>query len=81
MINKIENSVRGGMSYVRERYMKTTEDEQLLLLDANGLYGHAQSMPLPEGEYTELSEEDANAIDWKTQEMDQEYGYSVTVGM
>lgn len=81
MVIKIENSVRGGMSYVRERYMKTTHDEQLLLLDANGLYGHAQSMPLPEGDYVELDEEDANAIDWKTQQMDQEYGYCVTVGM
>ena len=77
MILEVEENLRGGFSFVRERYMESSENEQLALLDANGLYGFCQTMPLPEGEYSYLTREEIDAIDWTAQEISQPYGYAI----
>ena len=44
----LENNNRGGMrSVMGDRYVKSDEDKKILYGDANNLYGHSKSQPLP----------------------------------
>ena len=53
MIFLIENNIRGGISSVMgDRYKKSDENKKILYIDANTLYGHSMSEPLP---YDELN--------------------------
>jgi hypothetical protein len=81
MITKVEQAIRGGNSFVRERYVKTTEEQQLLYVDANNLYGFCECLPLPIGEYVELRERDFSRINWLKQSLDQTYGYMACVDL
>ena len=48
MILLIENNIRGGISsVVEDRYLKSDENKKILYIDANNLYGHSRSEPLP----------------------------------
>ena len=48
MILLIENNIRGGISSVMgDRYIKSDEKKKILYIDANNLYGHSMSEPLP----------------------------------
>ena len=48
MILLIENNIRGGISSVMGvRYIKSDENKKILYIDANNLYGHSMSEPLP----------------------------------
>ena len=48
MILLLENSIRGGVSSVmRDRYVISDENKRILYVDANNLYGHSMSEPLP----------------------------------
>ena len=48
MILLLENNNRGGISSVMgDRYVKSDENEKILYVDANKLYGHSMSQPLP----------------------------------
>ena len=48
MILILENSIRGGISSVMgDRYIKSDENKKILYIDANNLYGHSMSEPLP----------------------------------
>ena len=48
MIFSFENNNRGGISSVMgDRYVKSDEKEKILYIDANNLYGHSMSEPLP----------------------------------
>ena len=48
MILFIENNIRGGISSVMgDRYIKSDENKKILFIDANNLYGHSMSEPLP----------------------------------
>jgi hypothetical protein len=55
MYQKIEKktNTRGGITYVNERFTKIEKDkdEHFLYIDANNLYGWAQSQYLPDGNY------------------------------
>ena len=43
-----ENIIRGGISSVMgNRYIKSNENKKILYIDANNLYGHSMSEPLP----------------------------------
>ena len=51
MISLIENIIRGGISSVMgDRYIKSDENNKIIYVDANNLYGHSMSEPLPYGE-------------------------------
>ena len=48
MILLLENNIRGGISSVMgDRYIKSNENIKILYIDANNLYGHSMSQPLP----------------------------------
>ena len=48
MILLLENNIRGGISSVMgDRYIKSDENKKILYTDANNLYGHRMSQPLP----------------------------------
>ena len=48
MILLLENNIRGGISSVMgDRYIQSDENEKILYIDANNLYGHSMSEPLP----------------------------------
>ena len=43
-----ENKIRGGISSVMgDRYVESDENRKILYADANNLYGHSKSQPLP----------------------------------
>ena len=44
----MENNSRGGVSSVMGyQYVKSDENKKIIYLDANNLYGHSMSQPLP----------------------------------
>ena len=48
MILLLENNIRGGISSVMgDRYVRSDENEKILYIDANNLYGHSMSQYLP----------------------------------
>ena len=48
MILSLENNIRGGISSVMgDRYIKSDDNKKILYIDANNLYGHSMSQPLP----------------------------------
>ena len=48
MILLLENNIRGGISSVMgDRYIKSDDNKKILYVDANNLYGHSMSEPLP----------------------------------
>ena len=63
----IENSIRGGISTISNRYAKANNDlllddhdpnkptDYITYLDANNLYGSAQGEPLPVGDFRFLT--------------------------
>ena len=48
MILLLENIIRGGISSIMgDRYIKSDDNKKILFIDANNLYGHSMSEPLP----------------------------------
>ena len=48
MILLLENKIRGGiLSVMGDRYIKSDDNKKTLYADANNLYGHSMSQPLP----------------------------------
>ena len=48
MILLLENNIRGGISLIMgNRYIKSNEKKKIMYIDANNLYGHSMSEPLP----------------------------------
>ena len=48
MILILENNIRGGISsFMSDRYVKSSDTKKILYIDANNLYGHSMSEPLP----------------------------------
>ena len=66
MYQMVEKDLRGGISYIANRYSKPNnkymcdydkESSFLMYLDANNLYGWAMSQPLPTGGFKWLKED------------------------
>ena len=48
MILLLEDNIRGGISSVMgDRYIKSDDNKKISYIDANNLYGHSMSQPLP----------------------------------
>ena len=48
MILLLKNNIRGGISSVMgDRFVKSDKNKKILFIDANNLYGHSMSEPLP----------------------------------
>jgi len=82
----IENSIRGGISTISNRYCKANnplvegyDPSQpttfITYLDANNLYGHAQSQPLPVGDFRFLSPIEIDTLDLMSIPEDSDVGY------
>ena len=61
MILLLENNTRGGISSVMgDRYIEPVENKKILYIDANNLYGHSMSQPLP---YNEIKFDENNKLE------------------
>ena len=68
MFQFIEKGMRGGVSYIANRYGKQNYDEKTpskytMYLDANNLYGWAISQPLSTGGFKWMSQDKINKLD------------------
>lgn len=89
MFRLLNENLRGGISVISKRHSKANnkymgdmyDSEQpssyIFYIDANNLYGHAMSEPMPYDDFSWLSEDDCANINWLTQHDDQDYGYFV----
>ena len=75
MYQFVEKGMRGGISYIADRYGKANNkymqnwnpnesSKYLRYLDANNLYGWAMSQYLPTGNFKWLAEKQINRINW-----------------
>ena len=80
MILLLENNVRGGVSSVMgDRYIKSDDNKKILYIDANNLYGHSMSEPLP---YDEINfDRDIKLEDILNTPDDSDIGYFVEVDL
>ena len=78
MILLLENNIRGGISSVMgDRFIKSNENKKILYIDANNLYGHSMSQPLP---YDGIKfDNNVNLEDILNTCDDSDIGYSVEV--
>lgn len=70
MIEFFRANIRGGLSYVNQRYASKEEETvnkgkpvQNIYVDANNLYGAAMRLPMPVGEYKWMTGEEMQALD------------------
>ena len=84
----LENSIRGGISTISNRYSKANnplvpgfDPEQpttyITYLDANNFYGKAQSKPLPVGEFRFLTPDEITQLDITSVPEDSPTGYII----
>ena len=64
-----------------ENYDNDEEDEHLIYLDANNLYGWAMSQHLPSNDFKWMSPEDIDGIDFADVSDDSERGYILEVDL
>ena len=76
MILLLENNIRGGISSVLgDRYKKSDENKKILYVDANNLYRHSMSQPVP---YDEIRfDQNVNLEDILNTPDDSDIGYFV----
>ena len=78
LIVALENNNRGGISLVMgDGYVKSDDNKKNLYIDANNLYGHSMSQPLP---YDEIKfDRNAKLEDILSTPDDSDIGYFVEV--
>ena len=88
----VEKGLRGGISYIANRYGKANnkymqnwnpneESKYLMYLDANNLYGWAMSQYLPTGNFKWLNKQQIKNINWKTVDAENKTGYLLEVDL
>ena len=80
MILLFENNIRGCISSVMgDRYVKSNDNKKILYIDANNLYGHSMSQPLP---YDEIKfDENVKLEDILDTPNDSDNGYFIEVDL
>ena len=92
MYQFVEKGMRGGISYIANRYGKANnkymqnwnpneESKYLMYLDANNLYGWAMSQYLPTGNFKWLNKQQIKNINWKTVDANNKTGYLLEVDL
>ena len=81
MVLFLQQSVRGGVSFVNDRYHKSTGEEKLLYTDAINLYGWAQVQKLPYDKFRWASKEETADIDWSAIETGGDEGFILEVDL
>ena len=80
MILLLENNIRGGISSVMgDRYVRSDKKKKMIYIDANNLYGHSMSQPLP---YDEIKfHKNVNLEDILNTPDDSDIGYFIEVDL
>ena len=92
MYQFVEKGLRGGISYIANRYGKANNkymqnwnpnetSKYLMYLDANNLYGWAMSQYLPTGNFKWLNKQQIKNINWKTVDAENKTGYLLEVDL
>jgi len=88
----IESGIRGGLSYVAQRYARANEatlpdydaeqpTSHLTYFDCNSLYGTCQTQALPVGDFRFLSEEEIRSFDLFSVSAEAERGFILEVDL
>ena len=89
MFHTIDRGIRGGVAMITHRYAKANNPEMgtdydpnqelsyIVYLDANNLYGWAMSQLLPIDEFTWVSPQEWENIDWTQLSDEADYGYVI----
>ena len=82
MVQFIEKGIRGGVSFINTRYLTCTKpQEKIHYIDANNLYGHAQTMSLPYNHFQWLEKKEIKKIDWENIDTEGNVGYILEVDL
>lgn len=82
IVHFIESGIRGGLSFINTRHLQIKKaQEKIFYIDANNLYGLAQTSKLPVGNLKFISSLKYNHIDWKTIDTEQNIGYILEVDL
>ena len=85
MILMCENNIRGGVSFVGERWVAADPEgnRNLVYIDANNLYGFAQQSPLPVGNYQWCTRDEVDRLgkEIHSKGLDDEIGYILEVDL
>jgi len=84
MVQFIERGIRGGVSFINTRYLNTKarhKNEEIHYIDANNLYGNAQTSMLPYNNYFWLSRKCFETYDWSNINTEGEVGYILEVDL
>ena len=77
----LEKGMRGGISYISERYSKSDEDTEIMYWDANNLYGWAMIQDLLYSGFKFLSEKEINSFDLNSISSNSPVGYILEVDL
>ena len=82
IVQFIESGIRGGLSFINTRHLKVEKaHEKIFYIDANNLYGLAQTSKLPVGNLKFISSSKYNHIDWNSIDTEQNIGYILEVDL
>jgi hypothetical protein len=78
IIQFLEQAKRGGVSFVNNRYLKINNDnEDIVNVDLNNLYGHSQMSKLPYKDFRFLDEDEISLFDITSIDLDGQKGYFI----
>jgi len=80
----VERNIRGGLSFISERFVECSEeDEEMIFIDANNLYGMSMSgcLPLRNYQWLEESHLQNTDIDWYTIDTQGKDGFILEVDL
>ena len=82
IVQFIESGIRGGLSFINTRHLKAVKpNEKLFYIDANNLYGLAQTCKLPTGNLQFIPEKRYSHINWTTVDTEGNIGYILEVDL
>jgi hypothetical protein len=82
VVQFIEKGIRGGVSFVNTRYLScNNSNEKIHYIDANNLYGHAQTSLLPYDNFKWLELKIADKVDWSKINTEGKNGFILEVDL
>lgn len=82
IVQFIESGIRGGLSFINNRYLKIEKKtEKIFYIDANNLYGLAQTSKLPTSNLKFVNYSRYKNIDWSKIDTEKNTGYILEVDL
>lgn len=82
MVQFFESGIRGGVSFINTRHLEIENDkEKIFYIDANNLYGLAQTSKLPYNNFEWVNETSIQKIDWTSIDTEGDVGYILEVDL